>query len=62
MEKYFVLCSWCKEKIKAPNSEAWGELEDPAIQRLYQIYLNKNYDISHAICPECEEKYKGKVK
>lgn len=50
MKPWWILCAWCKEKVRRTDENIWHDINtiDPDILKLQTT--------SHGICPECHKK------
>jgi hypothetical protein len=50
MKQWYIICAWCKKKVRKHNEETWRDIESVSQDEL------DNAHISHGICPECRAK------
>ena len=56
MKSWWVICAWCKKKIRRLDETTWHDIDTIDPNQL------KDINRSHGICPECENQIKTNIK
>ena len=53
VKEWFVICSWCKKKVRKLDETTWQSIETISQDRL------KKASMSHGICPTCRARFRS---